>query len=65
MPPADQGYTSYDVKGVKLWIPDFMEFQNDEVKIELRGFLWASNLVVESALIGHSRSSSCGSCHCH
>ncbi|MDD2206451.1 MAG: hypothetical protein WCQ97_04150 [Aminobacterium sp.] len=40
-----------------------MSFQNDEVVIDLKGFLWAANLVVVSAL--SSRGSGCGSCSCH
>ena len=61
--PVTEGYSAYETEGVTLWIPDFMAFKNDEVIIDLKGFLWAANLVVVSALLGQG--SGCGSCSYH
>ena len=38
---------------VRLWVPRWMRFEEDRVRLEVRGFLWTARVEADSAILPH------------
>ncbi|MBO8153751.1 hypothetical protein [Thermovirga sp.] len=48
-PPVEEGYIALESDGLKVWVPEVMKFDDNTVRIEVRGFLWSKTLEVVNA----------------
>lgn len=59
-PESADNYQVLKEDGMSVWVPDFLDFEDDTVSIDLQGLMWMVNLVVTSAVV--EESSGCGGC---
>lgn len=59
----EEDYTALEKDGVTVWVPDTIDFINDEVVIDLQGISFMVVLVALSAIIVQGQSlNNCASC---
>lgn len=60
-PESTDSYKVVKDGDTSVWVPDYLDFEEDTVSIDLQGFLWMVNLVVTS-VCAEEASGGCAGC---
>jgi hypothetical protein len=58
-PEEESGHVKLESDGIEVWVPSDVTFRDNQVNIQVTGFLWNTQIEAVSA-VSVRRSSSCG-----
>lgn len=58
-PDEESGHVKLESGGIEVWVPSEIVFKDNQVNIQVTGFLWNTQVEVVSA-VSARRSGSCG-----